>query len=68
MQTLPEGSVCRFGQVDDGTLRICCSSHSDILCAHHYARTHFVETDPAFNEPTCAEKVLGTAAELAHEL
>jgi hypothetical protein len=50
--------VCRFGGVDDGTLRVCCSTHKDVLCAYHYARTHFVETDPAWNGPACHERVL----------
>lgn len=36
--------VCAIGKVDDGTLRVCCSTHQYVLCAHHYARTHFVET------------------------
>lgn len=36
-------SVCAIGKVDDGTLRVCCSTHEATLCAHHYARTHFVE-------------------------
>jgi hypothetical protein len=40
--------VCVIGKVDDGTLRVCCSSHGKTLCAHHYARTHFVEVDPAW--------------------
>lgn len=38
--------VCAIGGADDGTLRVCCSTHQHILCAHHYARTHFVETMP----------------------
>lgn len=50
-------AVCRFGKVDDGTLRVCCSSHSYVLCAYHYARTHFVEVDPAYNGPSCVERV-----------
>lgn len=50
------GQVCRFGGVNDGTLRVCCSSHNDLLCAHHYARTHFVETMPEYNGPTCTER------------
>lgn len=36
--------VCAIGKVNDGTLRVCCSTHQHTLCAHHYARTHFVET------------------------
>lgn len=36
--------VCAIGKVDDGTLRVCCSTHRHVLCAHHYARTHFVMT------------------------
>jgi hypothetical protein len=40
--------VCEIGDVDDGTLRVCCSTHQVTMCAHHYARTHFVETDPAW--------------------
>lgn len=39
--------VCAIGKVDDGTLRVCCSTHQHVLCAHHYAVTHFVETMPA---------------------
>jgi hypothetical protein len=39
---------CEIGGMNDGTLRVCCSSHGKTLCAHHYARTHFVETDPAW--------------------
>lgn len=48
--------VCAVGGVDDGTLRVCCSSHGHLLCAHHYARTHFVETMPEWDGPTCAER------------
>lgn len=40
--------VCAIGGVDDGSLRLCCSTHEKVLCAHHYARTHFVETDSAY--------------------
>lgn len=42
-------SVCGIGGVDDGTLRVCCSTHEHVLCAHHYAVTHFVETAPEFD-------------------
>lgn len=41
--------VCAIGNVDDGTLRVCCSTHGHVLCAHHYARTHFVEVVPEFD-------------------
>lgn len=41
--------VCAIGGVNDGTLRVCCSTHRHILCAHHYAVTHFVETAPEFD-------------------
>lgn len=49
--------VCAFGGQDDGTLRICCSSHGDVLCAYHYARTHFVETMPEWHGPGCNQRV-----------
>ena len=39
---------CSVGGRNDGTLRVCCSTHGKTLCAHHYARTHFVETMPEF--------------------
>jgi hypothetical protein len=35
---------CAIGGIDDGTLRVCCSTHGATMCAHHYARTHYVET------------------------
>lgn len=38
--------ACDQGGRNDGTLRVCCSTHKKILCGHHYARTHFVEIDP----------------------
>jgi hypothetical protein len=41
--------VCAIGKVDDGTLRVCCSTHLHVLCAHHYARTHFVMTMPEYD-------------------
>ena len=41
--------VCAIGKVDDGTLRVCCSTHQHTLCGHHYAVTHFVETTPEFD-------------------
>lgn len=42
------GDICEMGGFDDGTLRVCCSTHQRVLCAHHYARTHFVETMSAW--------------------
>lgn len=42
-----------IGCDDDGTLQVCCSSHGLTMCRYHYARTHFVETDPRYNGPTC---------------
>jgi hypothetical protein len=42
--------ICAIGGVDDGTLRVCCSTHQHVLCAHHYARTHFVETVGEWHE------------------
>lgn len=42
-------AVCAIGGVDDGTLRVCCTTHRHVLCGHHYARTHFVETSPEFD-------------------
>lgn len=41
-------TTCYIGGKDDGTLRVCCTTHNKVVCAHHYARTHFVETDPAW--------------------
>lgn len=49
--------VCAIGKVNDGTLRVCCSTHQHVLCAHHYARTHFVETDPSWSGPTCVDRL-----------
>jgi hypothetical protein len=46
-------AVCEVGNGNDGTLRVCCSSHDAMMCEHHYARTHFVETSPAWNGPGC---------------
>lgn len=40
--------VCAVGQADDGTLRTCCSTHKATMCAHHYARSHFVMTMPEY--------------------
>lgn len=55
MTAVVKGSVCAIGGRDDGTLRVCCSSHGDILCVHHYARTHFVETMPEYGrEHACS--------------
>ena len=49
------GDICQVGGFDDGTLRVCCSTHQMVLCAHHYARTHFVETMPAWHaEHACS--------------
>jgi hypothetical protein len=45
--------VCEVGNGNDGTLRVCCSSHDALICEHHYARTHFVETSPAWDSPGC---------------
>lgn len=42
-----------IGCDDDGTLEVCCSSHNLLMCRYHYARFHFVETDPRYNGPTC---------------
>jgi hypothetical protein len=42
------GDVCAIGGADDGTLRVCCSTHLLVLCAHHYARSHFVEMMRSF--------------------
>lgn len=50
--TQPE--VCELGRIDDGTLRVCCEAHGRVLCAGHYALTHFVETD---HSPTCVERI-----------
>lgn len=47
------GAVCAIGGRDDGTLRVCCSAHQQVLCAHHYARTHFVETMEEYHQPGC---------------
>lgn len=41
---MPEEVLCEIGGVDDGTVRLCCSTHQKWLCLHHYAITHFVET------------------------
>lgn len=49
-------AVCEIGGVDDGTLRVCCSTHQKVLCAHHYAVTHFVETMPEHAGPACTDK------------
>lgn len=49
--------VCAFGGQNDGTLRVCCSAHGDVLCAYHYARTHFVETMPEWRGPGCNQRV-----------
>ena len=54
-------SVCAVGKVDDGTLRVCCSSHMETLCAHHYARTHYVQTMPAWAEEFACNKEAGCA-------
>ena len=46
-------NVCEIGGVDDGSLRVCCSSHGKTLCAKHYAVTHFVEVGPESNAKPC---------------
>lgn len=45
---MPDRQKCAIGGGDDGDLLICCSAHRVVLCRHHYARTHFVETDEAW--------------------
>lgn len=47
--------VCEIGLVNDGTLRICCSAHQTVLCAHHYARTHFVETSAWWHDEAACD-------------
>jgi hypothetical protein len=46
-------AVCAIGGVDDGTLRVCCSTHQHVLCGHHYAVTHFVCTAADYDGPAC---------------
>jgi hypothetical protein len=55
-------TTCEIGGYDDLTLRVCCSTHDKLLCAHHYARTHFVETDPAWpKEFSCVPQAVRDA-------
>lgn len=52
-------AVCAIGKVDDGTLRVCCSTHQHVLCGHHYARSHFVEVGPEWNARPCNAHIDG---------
>jgi hypothetical protein len=43
------GAECEIGGMNDGTLRVCCSTHQKVLCHHHYCRTHFDEVSPQWH-------------------
>jgi hypothetical protein len=61
--------ACAVGGGNDGTLRTCCSAHDAIMCAHHYARTHFVETDPAWDvEHSCVPSAVRAASKARKRL
>jgi hypothetical protein len=50
-------NVCAIGKHEHDTVQPCCSTHKKLLCAHHYARTHFVETDPAWADDQACDLV-----------
>jgi hypothetical protein len=60
---LPSPLVCAIGGKDDGSLRVCCSSHGKVLCGKHYARSHFVEVGTDWERTACNEVVMMTPSE-----